>query len=252
MPEHDPAAVRLAELLDRSSSVLVLTGAGISVGSGLATYRGLGSPSDPAQAKALHKSTWHLPEVYPSAAAQWQRRRDEALAARPSAAHLALAELEARAALRGAAFDVLTQNVDGLHQRAGSSSVHEIHGSILRVVAADTEHGTLLRPDAVFFGEQIRHRELVSELAARADLLIVVGTSGNVYPAAALPGMARDRWLEALDGVPRPSAATALIDPVAWEHWQMSDFDLHLPMEADAALPALLTLLLRSATDNHY
>jgi NAD-dependent deacetylase len=177
-------------------NIVVLTGAGISHAAGLATYRGPGGLwSDPekqalSEASALATRRDEVTDMF------WGFRaatRD----ARPTAAHRALAAFEKRCA---GAFTLVTQNVDGLHQRAGSHRVVEYHGTLQRwrceVCGRVTEPppGTLpaccgqpLRPDVVLFGEQIPvHAEHEVKGALRdCDLFVAIGTSGTVWPAAA-------------------------------------------------------------------
>lgn len=191
----------------RGLSVSVLTGAGISADSGVPIFRGKGSMWENEKAHELSrkagppwntKGTW---EFY-----KW--RRELVRECEPNAAHLTLAEMEDY-------FDdfyVITQNVDGLHQRAGSIRVHELHGNMWKGrcpedgEVVDLLHpleklpprhgcGTALRPHVVQFGEPIPEDALEPSLEAsrRADLFIVVGTSAVVSPARDLPLIALDR-----------------------------------------------------------
>jgi NAD-dependent deacetylase len=178
--------------------VVVLTGAGISAESGLATFRGTGGlweghrVEDVASPKAWVSNPGLVLEFY-------NQRRRAVRAAEPNAAHRALVEL-------GRAYDVriITQNVDDLHERAGSSRVLHLHGEIRKARSTrdptlvtdlgerDIELGDLcelgsqLRPHIVWFGEMVPAMDEASALAARADVLLVVGTSLQVYPAAGL------------------------------------------------------------------
>lgn len=190
--------------------VVVLTGAGISAESGLTTFRdadGLWEGHDPMQVAT--------PEAYDDDPALVQRFYDERRAAlsrvRPNAAHHALARLEEAL---GPDLLVVTQNVDDLHERAGSARVHHIHGR-LRSAWCTTCHerhewdGPLrdrppcprcgestLRPDVVWFGEIPYGMELVEEALRECDLFVSIGTSGVVYPAAAFVHQARGATLE--------------------------------------------------------
>jgi NAD-dependent deacetylase len=196
----------LLSLLRGEGQLLILTGAGVSAESGLATFRGPGGlwdgrkPEDLATPEAFAADPEEVWRFY-----SWRRAR--AAAAEPNPAHRAIAALEA------ARSNVLlvTQNVDGLHERAGSRRVVRLHGSLwrLRCVAEGTEFedlsphlsplpprcscGALLRPGVVWFGEPLPAEALrAAEAAARnAALVIVAGTSSLVYPAAALPAVAR-------------------------------------------------------------
>lgn len=189
----------------RYSRIVILTGAGISAGSGLRTYRGPDGVWEAYEverfghASALRErpeETWRL----------FGGMREPVLAAEPNAAHLALSAWEA-SLCPGQEFLLVTQNVDGLHQRAGSRNVVELHGNILFTrcsnVACDLElyrdeklHtervplcprcGEVLRPDVVLFGEAIpSHPQWTVKRALRdCDLFIAIGTSGLVSPAA--------------------------------------------------------------------
>ncbi len=193
-------------ILRSSSRICVLTGAGVSSESGIPTFRGPGGlwrnfrPEDLATPAAFARNPLLVWEWY-----EW--RRGIIAAAQPNAGHFALAELEARVPQ----FMLISQNVDELHQRAGSGSVLEIHGSIWRVRCTvcgsqQANHavplptlpplcacGGLHRPGVVWFGEgldpQVWHN---AEKAVRsADLLLVAGTSALVYPAASLVPLAK-------------------------------------------------------------
>ena len=185
--------------------VLVLTGAGVSAESGVPTFRGGGNttvwkgmPFDViSSAEMLERN---LPAVW-----EWfDYRRDFMEGLTPNAAHYEIARWQEQFP----EFTVVTQNIDGLHQKAGSREVIELHGNIWRArcVACRSVHdisskrpdaclkcGDSLRPDVVLFGELLPPGafELAAERAARCELCIVIGTSGLVYPAAGLPEIAR-------------------------------------------------------------
>jgi NAD-dependent deacetylase len=180
-----------------SPLIVVLTGAGISAESGLRTFRdsdGLWEGhaiEDVATPRAWRRNPRLVLEFY-------NMRRRDVLAARPNAAHLALATLEQR-------YDVtvITQNVDDLHERAGSSRVVHLHGTILTMrsdrdetliypIGIDMEEGALaedgglLRPNIVWFEEAVPMITVAADLVGQADIFILVGTSLQVYPAAGL------------------------------------------------------------------
>jgi NAD-dependent deacetylase len=190
--------------------VVVLTGAGISAESGLPTFRdadGLWEGHDPMQVAT--------PEAYAHDPALVQRFYDERRAALhrvgPNAAHHALARLEEAL---GHDLLVVTQNVDDLHERAGSRRVHHIHGRLRSAwcTSCDTRHPwdeplvdgppcpgcgeSALRPDVVWFGEVPYGMDLVEQALGDCDLFVSVGTSGLVYPAAAFVHWARGDTLE--------------------------------------------------------
>ena len=194
------------EWLKSATSVAALTGAGISAESGLPTFRGPGGlwrqrrPEELARREAFAKDPKLVWEWY-----NW--RRSVIAEAQPNAAHLALASLEQ--AVPG--FTLITQNVDGLHDRAGSRRVLKVHGDIwtVRCVACGRERrelrasieelpprcecGGIERPGVVWFGESLPPdvwRD--AEIAVRAaQVLLVIGTSAVVYPAAGLVGLAK-------------------------------------------------------------
>ncbi len=205
MKEIDPRG--LADLLRQRPRAAALTGAGISVESGIPDFRspgGLWERFDPLEYASIRAFRRRPAKVW-----TLLKEMDAVItAARPNPAHFALATLEARGLLRG----IVTQNVDNLHQAAGSLRVVEYHGNALRFVC-DTCHGHhpresldfsqtplyclcggLIRPDVVFFGEAIppAAQQEAEALAQGCDLLLVVGTSGEVAPASYLPPLAKE------------------------------------------------------------
>jgi NAD-dependent deacetylase len=208
--ERDSALEQAAALLRRAGAVAVLTGAGVSAESGLATFRGGGGlwqghrVEDVATPQAFRRDPALVWRFY-------NGRRADLRAARPNPGHYALAALEERFA--PGRFTLATQNVDGLHRAAGSRRVLELHGSLARVRCTGCAFaedrggealddlprcpgcGGLLRPDVVWFDEPLPEGvwEQAEEAAARCDCFLVVGTSAVVYPAAGLIEVARDR-----------------------------------------------------------
>ena len=178
--------------------IVVFTGAGVSADSGLSTFRdadGLWANyriEDVCTPEALARNRSLVIEFY-------NKRRKELLSTEPNPAHYAIAELEKH-------FDVqvVTQNVDDLHERAGSKRVTHLHGELMKLrsernselivpiegweqtLDARAEDGALLRPHIVFFGESVPMFDAATHIAVAADLMIVVGTSLAVYPAAML------------------------------------------------------------------
>ncbi len=200
----EDAAHRLAELVRRRQPCVVLTGAGISTESGIPDFRsaqGIWARYDPfevAHIDALRRDPVRVWEFY-------VLRLDALAGAEPNDGHHALAQLEERGWIRA----VVTQNVDGLHRRAGSREIVEVHGSLreaectrcrVRVpmaaaleqlpLPACPECGEVLKPGVVMFGELLPAHaiERGQRLAAEARLLLVVGSSLEVHPVAALPG----------------------------------------------------------------
>ena len=220
----------LVAALEDARSVAVLTGAGVSAESGIATFRdaqtGLWARFDPRELATPSAFARNPKLVW-----DWYaRRRELVAAAQPNAGHRALAELERRVPR----FLLITQNVDGLHQRAGSRNVVELHGNIRRVkcsregtiverwdVSGDAVPrcavcGALLRPDVVWFEEMLPPDALEqAEAAAReCDVLLVAGTSAEVYPAAALPGYAQESGAIVVEVNPNATPLSSTADHV--------------------------------------
>ena len=193
----------VAEALRRACRVAVLTGAGASAESGISTFReedGLWSrfnPDEVATRQAFRRDPQHVWSWY-------VERREQIARTGPNAGHFALAEMERHAP----EFTLVTQNIDGLHRRAGSERVVELHGNIFRVrcfeedivVSAPAEEttpgppvcsrcGAFLRPDVVWFGEMLSMEAIAEAVnaAQRSDVFLSVGTSCLVEPAASLP-----------------------------------------------------------------
>ena len=221
---NNPDMTIPAELLQRlaaAKSVTVLTGAGVSAESGVPTFRdaqtGLWakfSPEELATPRAFRRNPRLVWEWY-----EWRRKL--VAGAKPNPAHLALAEME-KLFLR---FHLITQNVDGLHQRAGSRNVIELHGNITRTKCS--EEGTivsswkdtgdvppkcpacggLLRPDVVWFEEPMPEAEMRQAMTAstHCDVFFSIGTSTVVYPAAALPSEALRSGATVVEINPQPN-----------------------------------------------
>lgn len=196
----------LAELVRRAASVVALTGAGISVPSGIPDFRspgtGIWENVDPME--VAHIDAWRAD---PARFWSFYGDRFQTLGDKlPNGAHEALVELERRGCLDA----VITQNIDRLHRKAGTAELVEVHGSIAsssclacgarftleQVVARlpgvpTCDCGRPLKPDVVLFGEFLSAEALqrANELAAGADLLLCIGSSLEVYPIAQLPGV---------------------------------------------------------------
>ena len=204
---------RLAELLGRSRRAVALTGAGVSVPSGIPDFR---TPETGLWAKVDPMEVAHIDvfERAPERFWSYYRPRFQSLGDKePNRAHEALAELERRGLIEG----VITQNVDRLHRAAGSETVIEVHGSIEtssclgcgvgfgldeidalfdeRGVALCAECGGAVKPDVVLFGELLPEEAMAraAELAEGAELMLCVGTSLAVHPVAGLPQLTLDR-----------------------------------------------------------
>jgi NAD-dependent deacetylase len=211
--------------LRNSQKIVALTGAGISAESGLATFRdsqtGLWSkfkPEDLATADAFRRNPKLVWDWY-----AW--RRGDVLKAKPNAGHLAIVEMEKRAP----EFLLVTQNVDGLHARAGSKRIVELHGNLHRFRCFendcasnnfDIEHGRCrscggnLRPDVVWFGEMLPNDALgtATKAAQMCDVFLSVGTSSVVYPAADLARRAKERGAIVIEINKDPTPLTPLAD----------------------------------------
>ena len=222
-------AADLVDALRRAQRIVALTGAGVSAESGVPTFRdaqtGLWARFDPREL-ATPSAFARQPRVV----WDWYAwRRDLLAKVQPNAAHRALAALEDRTPH----FTLVTQNVDGLHARAASRRVIELHGNIARVKCSRDGRvveawqdddpavpprcprcGAFLRPDVVWFEEMLPADALsAAEDAARAaDVLLVVGTSAEVYPAAALPALARATGARVVEVNPAPTPLSGLAD----------------------------------------
>ena len=186
--------------------IVVFTGAGVSADSGISTFRdsdGLWANyriEDVCTPEALRNNRQQVIEFY-------NMRRRESLEKLPNAGHIAIAEME-----QWAEVCVVTQNVDNLHEQAGSTRVVHLHGELMKLrsernpeliydinegweqdLDARGEDGALLRPHIVFFGESVPMFDTACKIVESADILIVVGTSLAVYPAASLVYYVRDR-----------------------------------------------------------
>src|SRR5690349_6991927 len=222
----------------RPQRIVVMTGAGVSAESGIPTFRGPGGlwrnfrPEDLATPEAFRRDPRLVWEWY-----EWRRGliRD----AQPNAAHEALARLSDAV--------IVTQNVDGLHARAGSTDVVELHGNIFRVrcmregnarmhaepfadIPPHCDCGALLRPDVVWFGESLQHEPVARAVGSirTADVLLVIGTSGVVYPAAGFVTMHEGLSIEINPDVSGVSSACTYA----------------IPARAGEATPAIVEALL--------
>ena len=199
--------------IHKSKHIVVSTGAGASAESGVPTFReantGLWAkyrPEELATPQAFLADPRRGWEWY-----QWRRKKIKAV--QPNPGHFALAELETQLNIQKISFTLITQNIDGLHQRAGSQNIIELHGNISRTKCFDCkviiEHwtetqdppprcdkcGGLLRPDVVWFGEMLNN-EIVQKSLDRlrsTEILIIAGTSGVVYPVAEFPFFAKQQ-----------------------------------------------------------
>ena len=227
-PDRSPLTA--APLFSDTDRLFVLTGAGISAESGLATFRGSGGlwngfrvdqVATPEAWRADPEVVWNF----------YSTRRREARKADPNPAHQALAEIER---ILGDRFYLCTQNVDDLHERAGSRRVHHMHGTLsqsrcvrckqpfddpaLYLTAADLPHcptcGAAIRPHIVWFGEVPLDLEGIYRQLEQATILLVVGTSGSVYPAAGFVHLANQRGIRTVYVGPEEPANAAAFDDI--------------------------------------
>lgn len=200
----------LINKLKEAKSIVVLTGSGVSAESGVPTFRdgdGLWNkfkPEELASMDAFLKNPELVWEWY-----KWRQNLIENV--KPNSGHYALAQMEEYFNNNNQAFAIITQNVDGLHKLAGSKNIYELHGNIMRAKCTRCNYktdsiekseklpiclrcGNNLRPDVVWFGEQLPEEEIdkAFELSENSDVFLSIGTSALVYPAAMLPVHAID------------------------------------------------------------
>lgn len=227
MPDERTRIEGAARLLVDSDSVIVSTGAGMSKESGIPTFRdapnALWDKFDPEKLASPEGFLEDPPLVW-----RWYEERQRMIArVAPNPGHFAIAALERH-------FDrflVVTQNIDDLHRKAGSKNVVEMHGNIFRYKCFDMGHpvgelpsggdipplcrcGSMIRPDVVWFGEILPRDALDTAFAAieRCDLMLVVGTSGIVYPVAEFPALARRAGARIIEVNPEKTPITPLAD----------------------------------------
>jgi len=217
---------KLAAILRQRPRLVALTGAGISVESGIPDFRspgGLWERFDPMEYATIHAFRRNPAKVW-----ELLQEMDRIITtARPNPAHYSLAALEDQGLLLG----VITQNVDNLHQAAGSKKVVEYHGNAHRFLCLNCkgQHpretldfsqvplycycGGLIKPDVVLFGEPIPPgaREEAEDLARSGDLLLIIGTSGEVSPANYLPHIAKDHGALIVENNLEPTRLTRTV-----------------------------------------
>ena len=234
---------KISDRLKEAKKIVFVTGAGISQESGIPTFRGkdgLWRKYDPmklATIEAFYEDPKLVWEWY-------EERRHNILAANPNPGHAAIAELEKYKQVY-----VLTQNIDGLHQRAGSTQVYELHGSIItikctvcnfkdKIVSSFSQLpplckcGNMLRPDVVWFGESLPQDVWNSamEQASSCDVMVVVGTSLAVSPANLLPVYAKQN-------------GATMIEVNIEQTPMSSSMDISLRSTAASALPVLVNTI---------
>ncbi|MEX1132730.1 MAG: NAD-dependent deacylase [Flavobacteriales bacterium] len=225
--------------------IVVFSGAGVSAESGIRTFRDSGGLweeyriEEVATPEAWAKDPKRVLHFY-------DMRREQVIQALPNAAHLAIADLEQYFHV-----DVVTQNIDDLHERAGSTNVLHLHGEIRKARSTSDPElvtpivgprlawgdkcalGSQLRPHIVWFGEEVPLLPVAAYIVARADVLIVVGTSLQVYPAAGLVDHASS------------NSSIYVVDPEAMENHLPNG--VHIKAPASIGVPIVVDELLRSA-----
>jgi NAD-dependent deacetylase len=228
----------------KSKKIVVFTGAGVSADSGISTFRdsnGLWANyriEDVCTPEALLRNREQLIDFY-------NVRRKELLSKEPNAGHLAIAKLD-----KYFDVEVVTQNIDDLHERSGSKNITHLHGELLKLRSSQDESaivpidgweqkvedmhpdGSLLRPFVVFFGESVPMFDQAAKILASADILIVVGTSLAVFPAASL-----------LRHV-RPEVPVFLVDPGELAVTDLPNTLRHIKEKSAKALPKLVEKLI--------
>ena len=215
-----------ADLIKHADYGVVFTGAGISVESGIAPFTGAGGLWNRYDPKFIDINFF-----YADPKRSWEEMKkiffNDMNEASPNKAHEVIARLEEKGCVKG----VITQNIDGLHQRAGSKNVQEFHGTINTLCCLDCGRkfnlketdisanpplcacGGILKPDFVFYGEGIPAPAYQKslEMAQNADVVIIVGTAGQVMPACSLPYTAKEFGAKIIEVNPQPSAFTHTI-----------------------------------------
>lgn len=219
---------RLRGALARARSVAALTGAGISAESGVPTFRSKGGIWTKMRPEELASMEGFLRN--PKLVWEWYGQRKRIMAeVQPNPGHRALAQMEHLFPH----FTIITQNIDNLHQRSGSTVVHELHGNIERNYCMEcgirysnaevlsmtgvprcTACGGSIRPDVVWFGEMLPTEEWTAAVRAAesADIFMSIGTSAAVQPAASLPVMAQDAGALLVEINPEPTSITPRAD----------------------------------------
>ena len=231
------------------AKIVVFTGAGVSAESGLGTFRDADGLWENYRVEDVctHEAWLRNPQL---CVKFYNDRRRDTLAAKPNAAHIAIAQLQQ--ALPDTR--IITQNIDDLHERAGAKNVIHLHGEITKLRSENNEtatvplegweqhygdrhpDGSLLRPYIVFFGEGVPYFDEACRVASEADIMLVVGTSLNVYPAASLIHDAR------------PDVPIYFVDPGMPEFGNWADRITHIRKPATIGVPEVVEKLIGENT----
>ncbi len=234
--------------MNKYQNIVILTGAGISAESGLATFRSANGlwnnhkVEDVATIEAFERNPAYVHEFY-------NELKKELVKAKPNAAHLAITRLQNE---YPAQISVITQNVDTLHEKAGNKNVYHIHGQINQAVCLNCGHiletfgdvdtettcphcgiAGMMKPNIVFFGENLLCMDKVDRLLANCDLFLSIGTSGVVFPAASFVQIAKYNNARTLD---------FNLEPTSNNYY----FDKHIYGQAGTTLPAFVDELLKN------
>ncbi len=220
---------KLLHKLKDAQNVAVLTGAGVSAESGIPTFRDPGGIWEKFRPEELANFEAFMSD--PDFVWSWyQHRREIMREVKPNKGHTALVEMENIFAN----FELITQNIDNLHFRAGSKKITELHGNIernfclkcrtfysevdlsVKKVLKCEKCGGLIRPDVVWFGEMLPMKELrhAEESAANSDVFFTIGTSAEVYPAAMLPIIAKRAGAYVVEINTKPTAISGELDEI--------------------------------------
>ncbi len=234
--------------MNKYQNIVILTGAGISAESGLATFRSANGlwnnhkVEDVATIEAFERNPAYVHEFY-------NELKKELVKAKPNAAHLAISRLQNQ---YPAQISVITQNVDTLHEKAGNKNVYHIHGQINQAVCLNCGHiletfgdvdtettcphcgiAGMMKPNIVFFGENLLCMDKVDRLLANCDLFLSIGTSGVVFPAASFVQIAKYNNARTLE---------FNLEPTSNNYY----FDKHIYGQAGTTLPAFVDELLKN------
>ncbi|MDR0977474.1 MAG: NAD-dependent deacylase [Endomicrobium sp.] len=235
-----------AAALKKSKYAVAFTGAGISVESGIAPFRGENGIWNKYEEKLfeINYFTNHTREAWEMLCDGFYKSNLKAI---PNTAHNILAKLEQNGIIKS----IITQNIDNLHTKAGSKNVYELHGNASKLICINdrTKYsvldfkletapcckkcGTILKPDFVFFGEQLPEAAVCKSVEAskRCDVMLIIGSTGVVYPAASLPFEAKRNGATIIEINPEKSAFTNEIT------------DIFIPMKSTAAMSKILNFI---------